>query len=244
MMRSFKIERCGWIRSCTALIAIFPLYEYNPGLAAALLDDAGWVLTDPNETVRQCQGCGTAPDGTALQLTSYTYLEFGPQMAQTHRLIEEMYAEIGVALIREAVEGSRLWGTWAEEGIELRGNFDLDLWDDGYYGLDPSSYLSNYLDPRAIPSRNNPIAGLNVGRYRNPELIDIFDALHTPLPVNRRRVLLCEVATIIYQELPQIPLLALPDHYAISIDVQGILPHIYDTITWNAGDWQLVRQEP
>ena len=152
-----------------------------------------------------------------------------------------MYAEIGVELQREVVEGSELWNTWENEGIELRGNFDIDLWDDGYYGLDPTAYLTDYFDPRAIPSRDNPVAGLNVSRYRNPELIDVFDALHSPLPANRRRVLLCELGTALYQDLPHMPLLALPDVYGISVDVTGIAPHIYDTVTWNAADWQLNR---
>ena len=216
-----------------------PLYEFNPGLAAALLDDAGWVLTDPNQTVRQCQGCGTAEDGTPLSLTSYSYVEFGPQLEAAHRLIGGMLAEVGVELKREVVEGSQLWGTWANEGIELRGKFDLDLWDDGYYGVDPSIYMANYFDPRSIPTRDNPVAGLNISRYRNPELIDLFDALDTPLPTNRRRVLLCELATTLYQDLPQMPLLALPDFYGVSLDLQGVNPHIYDTITWNAAEWWL-----
>lgn len=216
-----------------------PPYEFNPGLAAALLDDAGWVLTDPNQTVRQCQGCGTAEEGTPLSLTSYSYVEFGPQLETAHRLIAGMLAEVGVELQREVVEGSELWGTWANEGIELRGNFDLDLWDDGYFGVDPTIYMANTFDPRAIPTRDNPIAGLNVSRYRNPDLIDIFDALNTPLPTNRRRVLLCEVATTLYEDQPHMPLLAFPDFYGISLDLQGVSPHIYDTVTWNAAEWWL-----
>jgi peptide/nickel transport system substrate-binding protein len=217
-----------------------PPYAYNPGLAAALLDDAGWVLTDPNQTVRECQGCNTVADGTPLTLVSYTYLEGGAEIEQVHRLIAQMLAEVGVDLQRKVVEGSELWGTWENDGIELRGNFDLDLWDDGYYGLDPTTYMADYFDPRSAPDRDNPIAGLNVGRYRNPELIDIFDALYTPLPPNRRRVLLCELATILYQDLPQSPLLALPDLYAVSVELENVAPHIYDTVTWNAGQWQLV----
>ena len=39
--------------------------------------------------------------------------------------------------------------------------------------------------------------------------------------------------------MPQIPLLALPDLYAIHPDLQNVAPHIYDTVTWNAGDWRL-----
>ena len=161
----------------------------------------------------------------------------------TVSMIEEMLAEVGVDLEREVVEGSRLWDTWDNEGIELHGNFDLDLWDDGYYGVDPTIYLTNYFDPRSIPSRNNPIAGLNVSRYRNPDLIKIFDALHTPLPNNRRRALICELAVIFYEDVPQIPVLALPDLYAINSRLQGVIPHIYDTITWNAAEWHLIPLE-
>jgi len=216
-------------------------HTYDVGLANALLDDAGWVLSNPDDLVRHCQGCGTAEDGTPLVLKSYTYVEFGPALANAHRLLEGMMADVGVQLERKSVEGSKLWGTWENNGIELRGNFDMDLWDDGYFGVDPTSYMTDLYDPRGIPTRDNPLAGLNVSRYRNPALVDLFDALHTPLPTNRRRALLCELALTLDQDLPHIPLLAFPDAYGISTDLQGVSPHIYDTVTWNAGDWQLVR---
>jgi ABC-type transport system substrate-binding protein len=211
-------------------------------LAQALLDDAGWILTDPEaDPVRRCRGCGTTEDGAPLILDSYTYLEHGRDMLAAHDLIAEMLAEVGIQLNRQVVEGGKLWDTWENEGIELRGNFDLDLWDDGYFGVDPTSYLADLFDPRSIPTRNNPLAGLNISRYRNPDLADLFDALHTPLPANRRRALLCELAITLDQDLPQLPLLALPDAYGVNLELQGVSPHIYDTITWNAGDWQLVR---
>jgi hypothetical protein len=101
--------------------------------------------------------------------------------------------------------------------------------------------MTDLFDPRGIPNRHNPVAGLNVSRYYNADLIDLFDALHTPLPTNRRRALLCELAITLDQDIPQIPLLAFPDAYGINLDLQGVTPHIYDTVTWNAGDWQLVR---
>ncbi len=216
-----------------------PPYQYNPGLAAALLDEAGWKFATPDDLFRTCQGCGTAEEGTSLELTSYTYVEFGDQLELAHRQIEEMLVEVGLNLERKVVEGGKLWGTWADGGIEIHGNFDLDLWDDGYYGLDPTIYLTNYFDPRAIPTRDNPIAGLNISRYRNPAVIKLFDALHTPLPDNRRRALLCELAIILHEDLPHIPLLTLPDLYAINVQLQGVVPHIYDTVTWNAAEWQL-----
>ena len=112
----------------------------------------------------QSQGCDTAEDGAPLTLQSYTYVEFGDQLVFAHQLIQGMLAEVGIDLRREVIEGSKLWGTWANDGIELHGNFDLDLWDDGYYGVDPTVYLTDYYDPRAIPTRDNPVAGLNISQ--------------------------------------------------------------------------------
>jgi ABC-type transport system substrate-binding protein len=217
-----------------------PHYDYNPGLAIALLDEAGWRLVNPDDPVRYCQGCGTAEEGTPLSLKSYIYEEFGDPLVTAHQLLEEMLLEVGIKLQREVIEGGQLWDTWENNGLEIRGKFDLDLWDDGYYGVDPTIYMAAYFDPRAIPSRDNPIAGLNYSRYRNPTLTGIFDALQTPLPNNRRRTLLCELATILYQDLPQMPLLALPDRYGINLNLRGVSPHIYDTVTWNATEWSLV----
>lgn len=219
-----------------------PTYNFNPGVSSALLDEAGWRMVNPEvDPVRTCQGCGTTTDGAHLVLKSYIYEEFGEPLVTAHRLVEEMLAEVGIKLEREVVEGSKLWNTWENQGLELRGNFDLDLWDDGYYGVDPTLYLTDYYDPRTIPTRDNPVAGLNISRYRNPTLTGIFDALHSPLPNNRRRTLLCELAIILHQDLPQIPLLALPDRYAINLNLQGVQPHIYDTVTWNAADWSLAQ---
>ena len=174
-------------------------------------------------------------------LQSYTYVEAPESVQRAHELIEEMLAEVGVKLERQVAEGGKLWDTWQGDGLEIRGNFDLDFWDDGYFGVDPTIYLTDLFDPRAIPTRDNPVAGLNVSRYRNPNLANLFDALHTPLPNNRRRALLCELALTLDQDLPQIPLVAIPDLYAISIDLEGVVPHIYDTVTWNASEWRLVR---
>ncbi|MFQ5577743.1 MAG: hypothetical protein ACE5G8_12245, partial [Anaerolineae bacterium] len=149
----------------------------------------------------------------------------------------------GINIHPHPAEGYDLWDTWTNNGLEIRGNFNLDLWDDGYYGIDPTDYLFDLYDPRAIPTQNDPLAGLNVMRYQNPALTGIFDELYTPLPDSRRAEILCRLAVILYRDLPTIPLLALPDYYALNPRLQGVSPHIYDTITWNAGDWSLLPPE-
>jgi len=213
--------------------------RFNPEAAKRLLAQAGWLDEDEDGT-RECHGCKLATEGTPLEFDSYYYAEFGDTLKKTHRQIELMLFDVGINIHPQAKEGVDLWGTWRDNGIEVRGTFHLDLWDDGYYGIDPTDYLYDLYDPRAIPTVDDPLAGLNVMRYRNPALIDPFDALRTPLPDARRQAIFCQIAGILNDDLPVIPLLALPDYYAISPRLQGVAPHIYDAVTWNAGDWLLL----
>ncbi len=218
-------------------------YTFNPQKAKNLLSAAGWTDDDGDGT-RECHGCQFATEGTPLEFDSFYYAEFGPSLAKAHRAIEKMVYDVGINIHPKPKEGVELWGTWNDGGIEVRGNFNLDLWDDGYFGNNPTDYLYDLYDPRAIPTQNDPLAGLNVMRYRNPVLADIFDELYTPISDSRRQKLLCQIATILNTDLPTIPLLAFPDYYALSNRLQGVAPHIYDTITWNAADWQLSPQTP
>ena len=215
-----------------------PPYYYDPEQARALLTEAGWIDEDGNGT-RECHGCKNAADGTPLEMDSYYYVEFGPNLIAVHRRIELMLAAVGINIHPKPVEGVDLWATWTDNGLEARGEFNLDLWDDGYFGIDPTDYMYNLYDSQAIPTQHDPLAGFNVMRYRNPDLTDIFDQLYQPLPDSLRTGYICELATIVHEDLPDIPLLALPDYYAIERRLQGISPHIFDAITWNAADWYL-----
>lgn len=217
-------------------------YTYNPDTARALLTRAGWIDQD-DDGVRECHGCANAAEGTPLLFESYHYAEFGDSLAQMHRQVELMLYDVGIDMRPKPVEGYDLWDTWENEGVEMRGEFHLNLWDDGYFGIDPTDYLYNRYDPRAIPTQNDPLAGFNIMRYRNPELAKLFDQLYTPLPDETRNKIYCQIALILYRDLPDIPLVALPEYYAINPRLQGISPHIYDTITWNAADWHLLPQE-
>ena len=214
-------------------------YPYNPEKAKRLLSEAGWV-NEEGQGIRFCDGCEYAKKGTPLTFQSYHYAEFGDRMIKTHREIKIMLLEVGIDMQTSSAEGTELWKTWNERGIEVRGNFELNLWDDGYFGVDPTDYLYNLYDPRAIPTRNDPLAGLNIMRYRNPGLADIFDRLYTPLSNVERKAIICQIAVILSRDLPVMPLFSLPDYYALNRQLQGVSPHIYDTITWNAGDWQLI----
>ncbi|MEM7034584.1 MAG: ABC transporter substrate-binding protein [Chloroflexota bacterium] len=220
---------------------VVPEYPYNPAKANALLWEAGWVDSD-NDDVRECRGCLYAEEGTIFKFESFHYAEFGSTLAQAHRRMELMLFDVGVDIRPKPVEGFDLWGTWADEGVETRGDYHLNLWDDGYFGIDPTDYFYNRYDPRTIPTRNDPLSGFNVMRYLNRDVVDIFDQLQSPLTDEERQAQVCQLAQILANDIPDIPLLALPDYYALHRRLQGVSGHIYDTITWNAGDWHLLPE--
>ena len=82
-----------------------------------------------------------------------------------------------------------LWDTAENGGIEQSGNFDMDIWDDGYSGNDPTDYLwSYYYSEAAIPDY-----GYNYGRYINPTVDELIDNSYT-LDEATRQDAFCQMA--------------------------------------------------
>jgi peptide/nickel transport system substrate-binding protein len=142
---------------------------YDPEAAKAMLEESGWTDSD-GDGVRECNGCSTgAPDGTRMEMEFITYAEFGEPLELTQQLIAEELGEIGIKMNISVVEGSVLWDLAENGGIEQSGNYDIDLWDDGYAGVDPTDYLWELYSEEAI----EPGGGYNVMRWDNP----VVDAL-------------------------------------------------------------------
>jgi ABC-type transport system substrate-binding protein len=127
-----------------------------------------------------------------------------------------------------------LWDTAENGGIEQSGNFDMDIWDDGYSGNDPTDYLwSYYYSEAGIPDY-----GYNYGRYSNETVDEAIDNSYT-LDVEYRQELFCQMAEILNEELPEIMLFTTVDANAHSTRLQGVQSNANEIATWNAADWTL-----
>lgn len=212
-----------------------PKPTFDPQQAAALLEEAGWTDQD-GDGVRECHGCLYGSEGDLMQVELIIYAEYGELLELTQQLIAEMLQEIGFGVQLTVVEGSVLWADYESGGIEQQGNFDIDLWDDGYAGVDPADYLMQYYaSASAIPDN-----GLNIGRWQNAEFDALLDELNT-LDEAKRQEVFCQMAQILDQELPSIMLFSAPDVSAYNTRLEGVKTSVNDLITWNVADWKVVE---
>lgn len=216
-------------------ICEIPRPDYDPAAAAALLEDAGWSDTD-GDGVRECHGCSSADEGHPLSFELATYGEYGPELELAHQLIGEMLGAVGMDTELRVIEGAVMWADAASGGTEQNGNFDLDMYDDGYPGVDPTDHLWFYYYSAAA----EPDAGFNVGRWINPDFDALLDEAYTLDEAHRQEVF-CQMAAILDEELPQILLFTAISAEAHSIRLQGIESSASDMATWNAADWTLAE---
>ena len=211
-----------------------PRPAFDPEAAKAMLEEAGWKDTD-GDGIRECQGCSTgAPDGYKMEMEFITYAEYGEPMELTQQLIAEMLSQIGVKLNITVVEGSVLWDLAENGGIEQSGNFDIDLWDDGYAGVDPTDYLWEAYSQEAI----EPGSGWNIARWDNPEMDALIDEAYT-LDEEVRKHTFCAMANIINEEVPIIHLFTVPNADAYSARLKGVQSSVNDLVTWNIAEWKI-----
>jgi peptide/nickel transport system substrate-binding protein len=207
---------------------------YDPEAAKALLEEAGWIDQD-GDGIRECHGCTTgAEEGYVMEMEFITYSEYGETLDLTQEYIAEQLGALGIKLNISRVEGTVLWESTENGGIEQSGNFDFDIWDDGYSGSDPTDFLWGYYTTAAA----EPDYGLNYGRYMNPEVDALIDESYT-LDEEYRKEVFCQLATILNRDLPELLLFTTVDANAHSVRIQGVQSNANEIVTWNVADWTL-----
>lgn len=213
-----------------------PRPEYNPDEAIALLEEAGWTDTD-GDNVRECHGCLNAEEGYLMEIELMTYGEYGEELELAHQLVGEMLQAIGFKINLSVIEGAVLWADYESGGLEQTGDFDLNFYDDGYPGLDPTD---NQLWYYYHTDAGEPDYGWNVGRWSNEDFDAWLDEAYT-LDEEYRKEVFCEIAAILDEELPQILLWSAIGADAFSTRLQGGQSTTNDLPTWNVADWQIVE---
>jgi len=211
-----------------------PRPVFDPEAAKAMLEEAGWQDAD-GDGVRECNGCATgAPEGYPMEMEFITYAESGKPIELTQQMIAKMLGDIGIKLNLRVVEGSVLWDRAENGGIEQNGNFDIDLWDDGYAGVDPTDYVWETYSQEAM----TPGHGWNFFRWDNPVVDVLLEEAYT-LDEQTRKDIFCAIGDFINEEVPVIHLFTVPNADAYSTRLEGVQSSVNDLVTWNIADWKL-----
>jgi len=210
-----------------------PRPVYDPEAAKALLEEAGWTDTN-NDGVRECHGCANAEEGYEMHMEFITYAEYGEPLELTQQLIAEMLGKVGIKMDLTVVEGSVLWADAQSGGIEQSGNFDIDIWDDGYAGVDPTDYIWENYSIEAI----TPGFGWNLARWKNDEFNSLIEDAYT-LDEASRQETFCKMAKILDEQVPEIMLFTIPNADAYSSRLEGVQSTVNDLVTWNIADWKI-----
>ena len=211
-----------------------PRPAFDPEAAKALLTQAGWVAG--SDGIRVCQGCLYAHTGDKFQFDLLTYSEYGEPLILTQQLIGEMLNTVGIQANLTQAEGSVIWADSSSGGIEQSGNYNMDLYDDGYAGADPSSFLRYYYSSaNAVPDM-----GWNVVRFKNTQFDSLLDQANT-LDMQTRQTAFCQMATILDEQLPQILLFTTLNAEAYSTRLGNIQANINSVVSWNVADWSVAK---
>lgn len=220
----------GWAQ------ADLPESEYNPEMAATLLDEAGFTDAD-GDGVRECNGCLYAEDGRALRLKIQTTT--GNQLREeTQQLLGEMLTEVGVELYIENVPSSVLFGSWASGAFRKHGQYDILMYTTSD-GVDPHSQVNGYFASDQMPLEANGGLGFNYSRWVNEEADEYIAQAGASPDLEERRAAYQRVMEIIAEELPHIYLYDRSEIHLSRDHVLGFEVNPWDNQSWNAADWAI-----
>jgi peptide/nickel transport system substrate-binding protein len=212
-----------------------PRPKFDPETAKALLEQAGWSDKD-GDGIRECHGCKNAKEGDLFKFEMIAYSEYGEPLTLTQQLIGEMLKNVGIQADLTQVQGSVMWADSASGGIEQTGNFNLDIYDDGYASSDPTDFIRQYYDSAsAVPDQ-----GWNIGRWINPQFDELIQNAYT-LNEQDRTAAFCQMAHILDSELPQILLFSTLNADAYSNRLAGVQANVNSVVSWNAADWKIIK---
>lgn len=205
-----------------------PRPEYDLEGAKALLKEAGWEDTD-GDGINECHGCENAEEGALMSMEFTIYAEYGETLELAQQLISENWKAIGVDTELQMIEGAVMWAEAEDGGTEIAGEFELDMWDDGYPGTDPSDQIWTFYYSES---------DWNYGDWYNEDMDAWIDEFYS-LDEDYRLEVGCEMAAILEDELPQMLLFSTLEQHGVSERLQGVLPSANDPVTWNIADWTL-----
>lgn len=209
------------------------MYEYDVEKAKQLLTEAGWV--EGEDGIRVAQGAEYAEDGTRLSLELQGYTSFEP-LENTEQFIVENLKAVGIEANIQNYDFSIIFGSFADGSPRMIGDYDMLIFDRGYY-LEPQGDVeSSYLSTN-IPSADNPDGG-NYFRWVNPQADEAIAAAGGTFDQAERQKAYCDLAKLIQEDAVQDHLYLFQDGYGFSSKLEGYTVSTWGSMTWDVQNWK------
>jgi peptide/nickel transport system substrate-binding protein len=204
-------------------------YDFNPGLAQQLLENAGWH--------RGADGV-RAKDALRLSFKFWsTPASFRPSLMA---MIKDELAQIGIELSIDVVPSATFFDSSPSSPQALVSRqFDVVefAWTNSY---DPGLDALFTMHSNAVPSKANAYRGGNYGNYRNPRSDELINQTQNSLDPSFRHIAFAEAQGIWQSDLPVLPILLRPITTATSPRLMNFRPTPAPRgETWNVEQWDL-----
>ncbi|MBA2521109.1 MAG: peptide ABC transporter substrate-binding protein [Chloroflexia bacterium] len=224
-----SVLQVGWI-NCE----VEP-FTYDPERAAQLLDEVGWRDED-GDGVREAHSVPDVEDGTPMTLNMNGYTGFS-SLDLTELAVQEDLAAIGIEIAIENQDFAVIFGTWADSSPRLLGDYDLLLYDAGYFA-EPGAEIERDFAPDQLPSADNPGGG-NFYRWVRDDVGEWLTAANQSPDVDERRTNFCNVAGAIREDFVSFPLYQFREGGVYSNLLHGFTISTWEYATWDAENWWL-----
>jgi peptide/nickel transport system substrate-binding protein len=208
-------------------------FAYDPERAMALLDAAGWTDAD-GDGVREATGVEGVEDGTPLSLMMNSYTGFST-LDLVGLAVQEDLKNVGVETRIENQEFAVIFGTWDDGSPRLLGDFDLLLYDSGFFA-EPGAELVELLAPDQVPSAETP-GGRNIYRWVREDVGEWLQAANSTPDTEERRANFCNVATAMREDIPTFPLFQFSEGSVYANAMHGFTVSTWEYATWDAENW-------
>jgi peptide/nickel transport system substrate-binding protein len=208
-------------------------YNFDVEKAKQLLTEAGWV--EGPDGIRVADGALHAEDGTRLSLELQGYTSFEP-LERTEQFIVENLKEVGIETNIQNYDFSIIFGSFADGSPRMTGDYDMLIFDRGYYLEPHGDVQSSYLSTN-IPSADNPDGG-NYFRWINPKADEAIKAAGATFDQSVRRDAYCELGKLIQEDAVQNQIYLFQDGYGFSSKLEGYVVSTWGSMTWDVQNWK------
>lgn len=204
------------------------LYPYDPGRAAALLEEAGWILADDGFRYK---------DGARMTLNLYI-VAGQPRRERVAELLRADLAALGIEL-RIVRVPEEVW--YGEESPLTRRAFDLIAYA-WIPGLEPDGRANYACDQ--IPSEANGWQGQNYMGWCNGTATSALAQLERKLKREERKTLYRIVQQQFTADIPSLPLFSQLEVFAAHPALRNLRLNPTEYFTWNCWEWSLPARRP